>query len=119
VSSLFLSRLNKTITVTGRTLAGEDGYGQPMYTEAVRGTVRGRIDPRGGGGRDNAEVVNGPDLNPVISDFLAITELPSGFEIEELDTLTDDTGAYEALGVATLDGRSVSHHLEISLRRIA
>lgn len=117
--SLFISRLNKVITVTGRTQSGEDGGGQPIYSEAVRGTVRGRIDPRGGSGRDATEVVNGPDLNPVISDFLAITELPDGFEITELDTLTDETGAYEALGVATLDGRAVAHHLEISLRRIA
>ena len=117
--SLFLSRLNKTITVTGRTQTGEDAYGQPVYSDAARGTVKGRIDPKGGSGRDAAEVVNGPDLNPVISDFLAITELPSGFEIEELDTLTDDTGAYEALGVATLDGRTGPHHLEITLRRIA
>jgi hypothetical protein len=117
--SLFLSRLNKTITVTGRTLSGEDGGGQPIFADASRGTVRGRIDPRGGRGRDATEVVNGPDLNPVISDFIAYTELPSGFAVVERDTLSDDTGAYEVLGVAELDGRSVAHHLEISLRRIA
>jgi hypothetical protein len=117
--SLFLSRLNKTIIVTGRTQTGEDGYGQPVYDQVERGTVRGRIDPKGGSGRDATEVINGPDLNPVISDFMAVTELPRDFSIVELDTLTDDTGAYEALGVATLDGRSGAHHLEIKLRRIA
>ncbi len=105
--------------MTGRTQTGEDGYGQPVYDEVERGTLRGRIDPKGGSGRDSTEVVNGPDLNPVISDFMAITELPSGFSVVELDTLTDDTGAYEALGVATLDDRTGPHHLEINLRRIA
>ncbi len=117
--SIFTALLNKTLVVTGRTLAGEDGYGQPIYTEATKGTVRGRVDPKAGRGRDSAEVVNGPDLNPVISDFTAITELPFGFEIEERDTLTDDTGAYEVLGVASLDARTAAHHHEINLRRIA
>jgi len=110
---------NKTLAVYGLVKTGDDAYNQPIYTETLKGTVRGRIDPRGGRGRDAAEVVNGPDLNPVISDFQAFTELVSGFELVERDTLTDDTGAYEVLGVATLDGRVNAHHLEISLRRIA
>jgi hypothetical protein len=110
---------NKTISVTGYTQTGEDGGGQPIFTEVARGTVSGRIDPNGGRGRDAGEVVNGPDLNPVISDFTAIVNLPSGFDIVERDTLSDETGAYEVLGVATLDGRVSAHHLEIKLRRIA
>ena len=44
--SLFLSRLNKTITVTGLTQTGTDGGGQPIFTEASKGTVRGRIQPK-------------------------------------------------------------------------
>jgi hypothetical protein len=111
--SLFLSRLNKTITVTGVTQSGEDGGGQPIYTEVSKGTVRGRIDPR-----VRPDEVNDANLNPVISEYKAITALPDGFEITESDTMTDATGAYEVLGVHTLDGRSASHHLEINLRRI-
>lgn len=117
--STFTSLLNKTLIVVGRSQTGEDGGGQPIFEDVTRGTIMGRIDPQGGRGRDGGEVVNGPDLNPVISDFLAITELPSGFEVEEFDTITDDTGAYEVLGVATLDGRVSAHHLQITLRRIA
>jgi hypothetical protein len=116
--STFTALLNKTLTVNGRTVTGEDAWGQSTVTSPLRGTVRGRIDPQGGKGQQN-EVVNGPDLNPIISDFLAITELPSGFEIVELDTITDDTGAYEVLSVAKLDGRLLPHHLQINLRRVA
>lgn len=115
----FSALLNKTLVVVGRAQSGEDAYGQPTWSDVTRGTVRGRVDPKSGRGRSTAEVINGPDLNPVISDFVAITELPNGFEIEERDTLTDDTGAYEVLGVASLDGRTAAHHLEINLRRIA
>lgn len=117
--STFTGMLNKTLTVTGVTQTGEDGFGQPIFGAVQRGTIRGRIDPQGGRGRDGGEVVNGPDLNPVISDFLAITELPSGFEVRERDTISDETGAYEVLGVATLDGRVSPHHLQITLRRVA
>lgn len=109
---------NKLLSVYGRTKTGEDTWGQPIFAEALKGTVTGRIDPRGGRGRDSTEVVNGPDLNPVISDFTALTVLPSGFELVERDSITDDTGVYEVLGVATLDGRVNAHHLEVSLRRI-
>ena len=116
--SAFTGLLNRTITVTGLTESGTDGGGQPTYTEASKGTVKGRIDPVGGTGRDGTEVVNGPDLNPVISDFLAITALPDGFSIIERDILSDDTGEYEVLGVASLDGRVNAHHLEITLRRV-
>lgn len=108
---------NKTITVYGRTQTGEDGGGQPIFEDVLRGTVTGRIDPHGGRGR-TGEVVNDPDLNPVISDFIAIVNMPSGFDIVERDTLTDATGAYEVLGVATLDGAINAHHLEINLRRV-
>ena len=111
--SLFLSRLNKTISVTGQTQTGEDGGGQPTFTEASKGTVRGRIDPK-----VRTDEVNDANLNPVISEYKAITALPNGFEITEADTLTDDTGVYDVLGVATLDGRSAAHHMEIDLRRI-
>lgn len=110
---------NKLISVSGTTQTGEDGGGQPIFAEVLRGTVMGRIDPGGGRGRNAVEVVNGPDLNPVISDFSAIVNLPDGFEIVERDTMTDGTGAYEVLGVGTLDARSNAHHLEIRLRRIA
>lgn len=117
--STFTSMLNKTLLVTSYTQTGEDAFGQPVWADVERGTVRGRIDPQGGRGRDGGEVVNGPDLNPVISDFLAITELPAGFEIVERDTITDEDGAYEVLGVAHLDGRVSTHHLQITLRQIA
>jgi hypothetical protein len=111
--SLFLSRLNKTITVNGLTQTGTDGGGQPIYTEASKGTVRGRIDPK-----VRPDEVNGPDLNPTISQYRAITALPDGFEITTADTLTADGDDYEVLGVATLDGRTVAHHMELDLRRI-
>lgn len=114
----FTNLLNKTIAVYGRTQTGEDGGGQPIYTDTLKGSVLGRIDPKAGR-RGSAEVVNGPDLNPVVSDFLGITDLPVGFTIIERDTLTDTTGAYEVLGVATLDARANAHHLEFNLRRVA
>jgi len=113
VSSAFFGLLNRTLTVTGLTQTGTDGGGQPIYTEASKGTVRGRIDPK-----VRPDEIDNPDTNPVISAYLAITELPSGFSITERDTLTDDADEYEVLGIARLDGRAVSHHLEIDLRRI-
>lgn len=112
--TLFAQYLNRTIDVTGVTESGTDGGGQPTYTSASKGTVKGRIDPK-----VRPDEVNGPDLNPVISEYLAITALPVGFEITEADTLTSDGRTYEVLGVASLDGRSVAHHLEIDLRRIS
>lgn len=111
--SLFRSRLNHTLTVAGLTQTGTDGGGQPIYTSADKGTILGRIDPR-----VRPEEVNGPDLQPVISDYLAITALPSGFSITERDTISDENGAYEVLGVATLEGRIDAHHLEITLRKV-
>ena len=111
--SLFLSRLNKTITVTGLTQTGEDGGGQPIFTEASKGTVRGRIDPK-----VRPDKLDGPDLNPVISQYKAITSLPSGFSITEDDTLTADGQTYQIVGVSSLDGRTSAHHLELDLRRI-
>ena len=110
--SLFLSRLNKTITVTGLTQTGTDGGGQPIFTEASKGTVRGRIQPK-----VKPDELDGPDINPTISQYLAITELPS-FTITTADTLTVGADSYEVVGVATLDGRSAAHHMEIDLRRI-
>ena len=111
--SLFLSVLNHTLTVSGLTQSSTDEGGQPVYTSSQKGTIRGRIDPR-----VRPEEVNGPDLQPVISDFLAITELPSGFSITERDTIADENGAYEVLGVATLEGRISAHHLELTLRKV-
>ena len=112
--SLFLSRLNKTITVTGLTQTGTDGGGQPTYTPSTKGTVRGRIQPK-----IRPDEVNGPDLNPTISEYLAITALPDGFTITNADTLTADGRTYEVLGEGELDGRTGAHHLELNLRRIS
>ena len=114
----FTNLLNKTLAVYSDTVTGEDAYGQPTSTETLKGTVLGRIDPKTGRGRDSAEVVNGPDLNPVISDYTGIVELPVGFTLVERDTITDENGAYEVLGVATLDGRMAAHHLELNLRKV-
>lgn len=111
--SAFLGLLNRTIQVNGFTATGTDGGGQPTGTIASKGTVKGRIDPK-----VQPDEVNGPDLNPVISEYLAITAIPS-FSISERDTMTSDGETFEVLGVAVLDGRSVPHHLEIDLRRVA
>jgi hypothetical protein len=111
--SLFLSRLNKTITVTGLTQTGEDGGGQPIFTEASKGTVRGRIQPK-----VRPDELDGPDLNPVISQHLAITALPT-FTITTDDKLVDGSDTYDIVGVATVDGRTGPHHMEIDLRRIS
>ena len=115
----FSPTLNQVITVQGRSQTGEDGGGQPIYEDVLRGVVAGRINARGGRGRNTQEVVNGPDLNPVISDFEGFTDIPAGFDILERDTVTDDTGAYEVLGVSVVDAFTQAHHLELSLRRIA
>lgn len=109
----FFGLLNRTITVTGLTQTGTDGGGQPIYTSASKGTVKGRIDPK-----VRPDEVNGPDNNPVISEYLAITAMPSSFSITERDTLTADGVEYEVLGTAELHGRAVAHHLEIDLRRV-
>lgn len=111
--SAFTGLLNRTLAVTGLTQTGTDGGGQPIYTSASKGTVRGRIDPK-----VRPDELDGADLNPVISNYIAITALPSGFSIGERDTLTADAAVYEVLGVAELHGRAVAHHLEIDLRRI-
>ena len=106
---------NRTLTVSGLTQTGTDGGGNPIYTSSSKGTVVGRIDPK-----VRPDELNGPDLNPVISEYLAITAMPVGFSIGERDTITDDDGvAYEVVGLATLYGRSAPHHLEIDLRRVA
>lgn len=111
---MFTHLLNKTITVNGLTQTGTDGGGQPIYTSASKGTVRGRIDPK-----VRPDEVNGPELNPTISEYRAITALPDGFTITTADTLTADGATYEVLGVATLDGRTAAHHMELDLRRIS
>ncbi len=112
--SAFLGLLNRSIAVTGLTDTGTtDGGGNPIYTTSSKGTVKGRIDPK-----VRPDEVNGPDLNPVISEYVAITAMPSGFSIGERDTLTADGQAYEVLGVATLYGRAATHHLEIDIRRV-
>jgi hypothetical protein len=112
MSSLFLSRLNKTLDVIGLTQTGEDGGGQPIFTEASKGTVRGRIDPK-----VRPDEMDNPDANPVISRYRAITALPS-FTVTTDDVIEDGDDRYEIVGTATLDGRSASHHLELDLRRI-
>lgn len=112
--SVFEGLLNRSLAVTGLTDTGTtDGGGNPIYTETAKGTVKGRIDPK-----VRPDEVNGPDLNPVISEYVAITALPIGFTITERDTMTSDSAVYEVLGIAELHGRSVAHHLEIDLRKI-
>jgi hypothetical protein len=111
--SLFLSRLNKTITVTGVTQSGEDGGGQPIFTEATKGTVKGRI-----WAKTHPDEVNDANLNPTISEYEALTENPSGFEITTADKLTANGLIYEVLSAHPVDGRSVAHHWELDLRRI-
>jgi hypothetical protein len=105
--------LNRTIAVTGFTSSGEDAGGQPTGSYTSKGSVKGRIDHK-----VQPDEINGPDLNPVISEYRAFTALPSGFTITERDLLTDDSDVYEVLGIARLDGRSVPHHLEIDLRKL-
>ena len=111
--TLIANYLNRTLAVTGLSATGEDGGGQPTGSYTSKGNVRGRIDPK-----VRPDEVNGPDLNPVISEYLAITALPVGFELTERDLLTDGTDVYEVLGIAQLDGKSVPHHLECDLRKI-
>lgn len=111
--SAFTGLLNRSLLVTGFGATGEDGGGQPTYTSSTKGTVKGRIDPK-----VRPDEMNGPDLNPVISEYMAITALPVGFTITERDTLTSDAAVYEVLGIASLDGRAAAHHLEIDLRRV-
>lgn len=108
----FFGLLNRTLTVSGFTETGTDGGGQPTGTTASKGTVKGRIDPK-----VRPDEVNGPDLNPVISEYLAITAIPS-FDIDESDVISTDGESYQVVGIAILDGRSVPHHLEIDLRRV-
>ena len=113
--SAFTGLLNRTITVNGFTDSGTtDGGGNPIYTEGAKGTVKGRIDPK-----VRPDELDGADLNPVISNYVAITALPVGFTINERDELVADSVTYEVLGVAELHGRAVAHHLEIDLRRVA
>lgn len=112
--SAFLGLLNRTITVNGLTDTGTtDGGGNPIYTEGAKGTVKGRIDPKVA-----PDELNGADLNPIISNYVAITALPT-FTITERDTMVADGVTYEVVGLAELHGRAVAHHLEIDLRRIA
>lgn len=110
--SAFTGLLNRTITVYGMTETGTDGGGNPIYTETSKGTVKGRIDPK-----VRPDEINGPDLNPIISEYIAITAIP-GFTITERDVMTADSVDYEVVGLSTLYGRSAPHHLEIDLRRI-
>lgn len=107
--------LNRTITVNRLTDAGTtDGGGNPTYTTGSVGTVKGRVDPK-----VVPDELNGADLNPVVSNYLAITAIPVGFVINERDTLTTGSITYEVLGIGVIDDRSVPHHLEIDLRRVA
>ena len=111
--STFTGLLNRTIQVNGFTATGSDGGGQPTGTTASKGTVKGRIDPK-----VVPDEVNGPDLNVVISEYKAITAIPT-FTISPADTMTADGLTYEVLGVAELHGRAVPHHFEFDLRRIS
>lgn len=112
MSSAFLGLLNRSLTVNGFTSTGTDGGGQPTGAWASKGSVKGRIDPK-----VRPDTINGPDLNPVISEYLAITAIPS-FTITERDHIVDGSDEYEIVGFASLDDRAAAHHLEIDLRRI-
>jgi hypothetical protein len=112
--SAFMALLNRSLAVTGLTDTGQtDGGGNPIYSNTAKGTVKGRIDPK-----VRPDEVNGPDVNPVISEYLAVTAMPVGFTISERDTMTSDSEVFEVLGLAIMDGRTAPHHLEIDLRKI-
>ena len=105
--------LNRTLDVTGFVSSGEDGGGQPTGSYTSKGSVRGRIDHK-----VRPDEINGPDLNPIISEYLAITALPIGFDITERDLLTDGSDVYEVVGMASMDDKVQPHHLEMDLRKI-
>lgn len=109
----FTGLLNRSLAVTGFVASSDDGGGQPTGSYTSKGTVKGRVDHK-----VRPDEINGPDLNPIISEYLAITALPTGFTITERDRLTDGSDVYEVVGHAQLDGRSVPHHLELDLRKV-
>ncbi len=111
----FLALSNRVVTVNGLTDTGTtDGGGNPIYTTAAKGTVRGRIDKK-----DQPDELDGPDLNPIVSGFEAYLEIPNGFTITERDTLTDNDGTqYEIVQVGTFYDRSRPHHLQADLKKV-
>ena len=112
--SAFLGLLNRTITVNGLTDTGTtDGGGNPIYTTGAKGTVKGRIDPK-----VQPDELDGPDVNAIVSAYIGIVAIPSGFTIGERDELVSDGETYEVVGTATLYGRANPHHLELDLRRV-
>ncbi len=111
--TLIANYLNRTVTVNGFTSSGTDGGGQPTGSFTSKGTLKARIDPK-----VQPDEVNGPDLNPVLSEYRAITALPVGFTLTERDQLVDGTDVYEILGIGSLDARAVAHHLELDLRKV-
>lgn len=123
--------LPRTVLVVRTTRTGETGGGQPTYDDVEIGTLRARIDPLGVGRGAPTQEVNGPDLDPVIADFGAIAalelepdpgDLPGtprqAANLTERDYLTDATGIYDILTVATADGRAAGHHYELKLRKV-
>lgn len=123
--------LPRTVLVVRNQRTGETGGGQPIYDDVEIGTLRARIDPLGVGRGAPTQEVNGPELDPIIADFAAIAALelepdPSAqagtprqpANLTERDYLTDDTGIYDVLTVATADGRATGHHYELKLRKV-
>lgn len=120
--------LPRRVVVVRQTRTGETGGGQPIYTDAEIGVLRARIDPLGVGRGAPTQEVTGQDLQPIIADFHALAELELEPEqaggprepanLTERDYLTDATGIYDVLTVATADDRSGPHHYELKLRKV-
>ena len=115
-SSAFLGLQNRRLTVTGLVDSGTtDGGGNPIYTTTTKGTVKGRIDHR-----PEPVEVNGPDVNPLISEYEGFSAVPIGFTVTERDIITDADGLeYDVLGVHPQYGRVAIHHYEYDLQRVA
>jgi hypothetical protein len=95
--------LNRTLTVTRRgDVTSTSRGGIPVYEPLELGLVKGRIEAVGLGGRpiQQTEITTSPNLEPVVSDFHAVTEL----NLLPATPAEISGGAETALDGATLAG---------------
>jgi hypothetical protein len=126
--------LPRSVAVVRSTRTGETGGGQPIYSDEAIGTVRARIDALGVGRGAPVQEVSGPNLEPVVADYHALTELEleqgepenpgdpppprQPANLTERDYLSDATGVYEILTVGLAEDRATGHHYELKLRKV-